>query len=215
MTIPQKIEPEEPLADFPADALLARAREAAPRAVRAGQFAPTFRLPDIHGGNLALIDLIEQGPLVLSFYRGVWCDFCDAALETLGRLDETIRNLGATHAAIGPVPGRASERSRLQDLPMPLLVDRGLKVTASYGLAISLPDALHEQYARLGYVPNGVPDGGAWKISIPAMYLIDRGGRVVMATIDADYRNRIEPAHLLSALHGLQARRLSSGSGNG
>ena len=195
--------------DDPPDELLACAQKAATHAVRAGEFAPTFRLPDVHGGNRALIDLIEQGPLVLSFYRGIWCDYCGAALETLGRLDKEIRELGATHVAIGPRPASEAERSRLEAFPMPLLVDRALKVTTSYGLAISLPDQLQARYARFGCVPGKVTDDGKWKIPVPATYVIGGSGRVVMAMIDADYRTRMSPDHLLSALRGVRCRSLS------
>jgi peroxiredoxin len=191
--------------DLP-DEWLSPARQAAMNAVRAGQFAPTFRLPDIHGGNLALIDLIEQGPLVLNFFRGVWCDFCDAALETLAHLDGTIRDLGATQVAIGPAPGDDAQRLKLAAFPMPLLIDRGLRVASSYGLSVSLPEVLHEHYARIGYVPTRIGETGEWRIPVPATYIIDRGGRVVLAIIDADYRNRTQPGHLLSALRGLQRR---------
>jgi peroxiredoxin len=191
--------------DLP-DELLARARQAAMNAVRAGQFAPTFRLPDIHGGNRALIDLIEQGPLVLHFYRGIWCDVCDATLETLARLDGTIRDLGATQVAIGPAPGDAAQRAKLGAFPIPLLLDRGLRVASSYGLAISLPEALHQPYTRIGYVPTRIGETGEWKIPVPASYIIDKGGRVVLAMIDADYRNRTRPDHLLSALRGIRRR---------
>ena len=205
MTIRETNEGGSQLADDQPDAWLACARNAAAHAVRAGDFAPTFRLPDVHGGNQALIDLIEQGPLVLSFYRGIWCDFCDAALKTLGGLDGKIRELGAMQIAIGPRPANDAERSRLQAHPMPLLVDRALKVTTAYGLAITLPDHLQERYARLGYAPAKTADGGEWKIPVPATYVIGRDGRVAMAMIDADYRTRIPSGHLLSALRGLRA----------
>ena len=207
MAVTNQIERAAPPEDGAPDELLARTRQAARHAARAGDFAPTFRLPDVHGGNRALIDLIEQGPLVLSFYRGVWCDFCDEALETLGRLDGKIRDLGAMHVAIGPGAGSDAERSRLKTFPMPVLADRGLKVTASYGLSISLPDQLEERYASFGYGPIGTGDTGTWKISVPATYVIGMDGRIVMAVIDADYRHRMQPDHLMSALRGLRHRR--------
>lgn len=206
MSISGKIKGSKPLDDGLPDELLARTQKAAVRAVRAGQFAPTFRLPDIHGGNLALVDLIEKGPLVLSFYRGVWCGFCGAALGTLARFDQTIRSLGATHAAIGPAPSDDKQRAELELLSMPLLMDRGLKVTSAYGLTISLPDDLHGQYRRLGYVPSKITETSEWKIPVPATYIIDQFGRIVLASIDVDYRNRLDPAELIPALRGLQKR---------
>ena len=57
---------------LPGPEILARTAEAAKRAVRAGDFAPTFRLEDLHGGTAASVNLISRGPLVISFYRGLW-----------------------------------------------------------------------------------------------------------------------------------------------
>jgi len=190
----------------PPEALLALTRQAASHAVRAGQMAPPFHLADLNGERLTLIDLVGRGPLVVSFYRGVWCDFCDAALERLAVLDAAIRDLGATHVAIGPPPGDAMQRERLASFPMPVLVDRGLKVTAAYGLAIPLPEALHDHYARIGYVPAKTGPSSAWMISAPATYVIDRLGKVVLTAIDVDYRKRMEPAELLRSLQGLARR---------
>ncbi len=184
--------------------LLGRAALAAESAVPAGQLAPAFRLRDVHGSSYALVDLTERQPLVLSFYRGIWCDFCNAALGALARLDGTIRALGAMHVAIGPPPGDAAQRAQLGAFPMPVLIDRGLRVTSAFGLAISLPDDLHGSYAGFGYAPAGQP--GAVKISVPATYVVDQGGTVVLAAIDTDYRHRLDPAQLLSALRGLQRR---------
>ncbi len=183
---------------------MSRTAEAAKRAIRAGHFAPTFRLQDLHGGSLALIDLIERGPSIISFYRGLWCSFCDTAIEALAGIEDHVRSLGATHVAIGPPPGDDRQRVRLAEFPMPMLIDRGLRVSSAYGLTIDLPSDLREQYAKAGCAPPNAADGGKWLAPIPATYLVDRTGRIAMATIDTDYRNRLEPSQLLSALRSLQ-----------
>jgi peroxiredoxin len=190
----------------PSAEILARAAAAARHAVRAGRYAPTFRLEDLHGGSVALVDLIAGGPLVISFYRGIWCDYCHLALEALARSDEEIRATGATQVAIGPPPDGNDQRRRLQAFPMPVLVDRGLRVSSAYGLAIALPDAMREQYIEAGYVPLTSSNSGTWLVPIPATYVVERTGRVAVAAIDSDYRSRLEPTELLSALRGLQQR---------
>ena len=105
----------------PDERILARTAVAAAQAVPAGHFAPTFRLPDLHGGSAALVDLIQQRSLVISFYRGIWCDFCDTALEALARIDGNIGALDARHVAIGPPPAGDAQRRRLEAFPMPVL----------------------------------------------------------------------------------------------
>jgi len=191
----------DPAEGAPSEELLARASKAGRQAARAGHFAPTFRLQDLHGGTAALVDLIGQRPLVVSFHRGVWCGFCDTALEALGQVDGDIRALSATQVAIGPPPGNDDQRRRLLALPMPVLIDRGLHVAASYGLTFTLPDALKAAYIRAGYSPNA-----KGTVPIPATYVIDRGGRIALAAIDIDYRNRLDPAQVLSALRCLLKR---------
>jgi peroxiredoxin len=190
----------------PSQELLSRAAEAAKCAIRAGYFAPTFRLQDLHGGSVALIDLIERGPSIISFYRGLWCSFCDTAIEALAGIEDDTRALGATHVAIGPPPGDDRQRIKLGTFPMPILIDRGLRVSSAYGLTIDLPVDLREHYAKAGYVPPNAAESGKWLVPIPATYLVDRTGRIAMAAIDTDYRNRLEPSQLLSALRSLQRR---------
>lgn len=187
----------------PSAEILARAAQAAGRAVRAGQFAPTFRLPDLHGGSAALVDLIGQHPLVISFHRGAWCSFCGSALDGLARIDDQIRALNAVQVAIGPAPTDDDQRHRLDALPMPVLIDRGLQVASAYGLTITLPDALRHLYLDAGYHP---PRTGDWLVPVPATYIVDRTGRIAMASIDLDYRNRLDPVALLSALGNLRQR---------
>jgi peroxiredoxin len=190
----------------PSEELLMLTSVAARHAVRAGQFAPTFRLQDLHGGTAAMVDLIGERSMVISFHRGIWCSFCDSALEALAGVDDEIKALGATQVAIGPEPGSEKQRHRLQALPMPVLVDRNLHVTASYGLVIALPAAMKAAYAEAGYTPPQATGIGKWKVPVPATYVIDRGGRIAMASIDIDYRNRLAPAQVLSALRCLQMR---------
>ncbi len=186
----------------PGDEVLLATAKAAASAIQAGQSAPTFRLENIHGGSARMIDLLDQGPLVVSFYRGVWCDFCDLALEALAGIDGEIREFGANQVAIGPAPSNDGQMRRLRGFPMPVLTDPGLRVAASFGLTILLPESQRERYLSLGYKP---PNGG-WRVPIPATYVVDISGKVMIAAIDSDYRKRLEPAQILSTLRCLQRR---------
>jgi len=189
----------------PSAALLGRSAAAKAAAVRAGQLAPAFRLRSLGGETVALIDLVARGALVLSFHRGIWCAFCDTALERLSAVDGEIRALGARQVAIGPPPDEG-QRTRLAGLAMPALADPGLEVTAAYGLRMILPEEDRDRYLSLGFVPTGTNERTRWQVGIPATYVIDGNGRVKMAAIDADYRNRLEEAEILSALRALRRR---------
>jgi peroxiredoxin len=186
--------------------LLRRTVEAVKHATGAGEFAPSFRLRDLHGGNAAFVDLIQRGHLVISFHRGVWCSFCKTAIETLAKVEKEIHDLGASQVAIVPPPGDDRQLAEFGVFPMPILIDHGLRVSSSFGLTIELPEGLQEKYAAAGYSPPLRPGSKKSLVPIPATYVVDRCGRVVMATIDTDYRNRLDPVQLLSALRCLQRR---------
>ena len=190
----------------PSPELLARTLSAAQGAKSAGQLSPSFCLLDQHGARTTLIDLLAAGPLVISFYRGVWCDFCDIALAGLARIDAEIKVVGARHVAIGPPPTSDAQRQRLRAFPMPVLDDPGLRTATAFGLTVSLPEELREQYLALGYVPPSPLGPDEWFVPVPATYVIGRDGRVVMSSIDADYRNRSTSGEILGVLRALRAR---------
>ena len=91
-------------------------------------------------------------------------------------------------------------------MPMRELQDIDMKVARAYGLAFELPARLRPGYEALGYVPPRTGRAGTWLVPLPATYLLDRDGIVALAFIDVDYRRRVEPGSLLTALRALQAR---------
>ena len=188
----------------PSPDVLRRATDAVRAAVKAGQLAPTFRLQDARGETHSLLGFLETAPLVITFYRGLWCDYCRARLEGLAKLDAEIRDLGAQQVVIGPPPREDAERAWLASLPMPVLLDRDLRITVAYGMSIDLPDDLRGRYAELGYIPAS---NDRWIVPIPASLLVETTGRVILAAADVDYRSQVAPANLLAALRGLQKRR--------
>ncbi|HVJ40182.1 MAG TPA: peroxiredoxin-like family protein [Dongiaceae bacterium] len=188
----------------PSPDVLRRATDAVRTAVRAGQLAPTFRLQDARGETHSLLGSLETAPLLITFYRGLWCDYCRARLEALAKLDPEIRALGAQQVVIGPTPRDDAEKAWLASLPMPVLLDRDLRITVAYGMSIDLPDDLRGRYTELGYSPAS---NDRWIVPVPASLLVEPTGRVALAVADVDYRTQIAPAGLLAALRGLQKRR--------
>lgn len=144
--------------------------------------------------------------MIISFYRGVWCHFCDTALDALAHIDDAIRALGAIQVAIGPPPGTDDQRRRLGSFAMRVLIDRGLLVAHADGLTITLPDELREPYAQAGCGPPGAPESGGWRLPIPATHVVDRTARIALAAIDVDYRNHLDPTEILSTLRRLLRR---------
>jgi peroxiredoxin len=114
---------------------------AARRAKKAGDVAPDFSLKDPEGNVVHSSDLLKRGPLVLSFYRGVWCPYCNMELQALEAAKAEFDKYGATLIAISPQTAPNSRKSvRQNKLSFPILSDVKGKVGAAFGLRFNLPD---------------------------------------------------------------------------
>src|SRR5690349_21551949 len=112
----------------------------AERALKAGDRVPAFTLPDADGVAVSSTDLLARGPLVLTFYRGVWCPYCNLDLQAIEADAGDIRGLGASLVAISPQTTPNSRRSRRENgLSFPILADEGGAVAAAFGLRFRLP----------------------------------------------------------------------------
>ena len=174
------------------------------RALKAGDRAPVFTLPDPDGKPVSSTDLLAAGPLVLSFYRGVWCPYCNLELQALEETLPRFRALGASVVAISPQTAANSRKSLRQNgLSFPILSDAGNEVAAAFGLRFALPDYLVDLYKQL---KNDLPafngDAG-WTLPMPARYVIGRDGIVAYAEVNPDYTRRPEPESLLPVLERL------------
>ncbi len=180
------------------------------RALQAGDKAPPFTLNDPDGHPVSSADLLAKGPLVISFYRGVWCPYCNLELQALQETLPQFTALGARLVAISPQTAANSRKSQRENrLAFPILGDPGNAVAAAFGLRFTLPDYLIELYKTLkNDLPafNGDP---GWTLPMPARYVIARDGTIVYAEVNPDYTLRPEPAAMLPALRD-QARAASA-----
>ena len=201
--------------DTPTVALMNRANDALRtpevlgRAVAEGNRAPNFRLPDAKGGSVELHALLEHGPVVLTFYRGQWCPYCNLELRAYQKLLPQLQALGASLVAVSPqTPDNSLSTAEKNELNYPVLSDMGLHVARAYGLAFDLPAELVELYQRQWNNDLVKWNGeGGWSLPIPATYVIAPDARVALAHVDPDYRDRLEPEAVLARLRTLDARR--------
>lgn len=175
-------------------------------ALKAGDKAPDFALTDVHGQTETLAALLRQGPVVVSFYRGGWCPYCNLELRALQQILPEMQTLDASLVAISPEkPDESLSTAEKNELAFPVLSDLGSKVAAQFGIAFDLAEALRPIYTQLGH---GLPDRNgddSWQLPIPATYVIGRDGIIRFAFVDTDYRSRLEPAAILDALASLHA----------
>jgi peroxiredoxin len=180
------------------------------KAVKAGASAPRFRLRQARGGFVDLSGLLERGPVVLSFFWGDWCPFCVLELQALAAAWPQIEDLGATLVALSPQarswpfsPGGDGE------LPFPVLQDTGCEVAARYRIAFTVQQKFRAAYLGLGYpCTTGKTASKAWVLPIPATYVLDSTGLVVLSYHDPDHTTRLEPAETILALSHLRARNI-------
>jgi peroxiredoxin len=176
----------------------------ADRALTVGTRAPRFALPTATGRTLSLDDLLAEGPVVLTFYRGAWCPYCNIALRALQQHHDAIAARGARLVAVSPqTPDESLSLTEKHALAFDVLSDLGSDTAKQYGLAFDLPDDLAAVYDKLGFDLQRVNAGHPRTLPLPATYVIDRDGTVRWAFVDTDYTRRAEPADIVAALDAL------------
>ncbi len=171
------------------------------RALKVGDAAPAFSLPDEDGQLVSLQELLAKGTLVLTFYRGTWCPYCNTDLQALQAEMPAIEAAGGTMAAISPQTA-VNSRKALRDnrLAFPILTDRGNEVAAAFGLRFQMPDDLIAVYKSFGNDLAVVNNEPSWTLPMPGRYVIAASGRILHAEVNPDYTRRPEPSTLLPIL---------------
>ena len=178
------------------------------RAKRAGDAAPEFSLKDPDGKLVSSRELLAKGPLVVSFYRGVWCPYCNLELQALQEALTDIIVRGASLVAISPQTAPNSRKSQRDNkLDFPILSDVRSEVANAFGIRFALPDYLVELYQGF---KNDLPrfnDDPSWVLPMPARYVIGTDGVIAYAEVNPDYTQRPDPSELAPVLNRLRAIR--------
>ena len=166
---------------------------------------PTSRCPTPRANPCAWPDLWALGPLVLIFYRGGWCPYCNLELRAWQEQLAALREAGAGLVAISPqTPDSSLSTAEKNELAYSVLSDSALAAAEAFGVAFELAPELVELYAQVGNDLPTLIGNGRWALPLPATYLIGRDGRVAFAHIDADYRERAEPTEVLARIKALK-----------
>jgi peroxiredoxin len=178
----------------------------AQRARKAGDVAPEFSLKDPDGKLVSSRDLLAGGPLVVSFYRGVWCPYCNLELQALQAALPEITARGASLVAISPQTAPNSRKSQRDNkLEFPILSDVRSEVANAFGIRFALPDCLAKIYSDFGNNLPVINDDPAWVLPMPARYVIATDGTIAYSEVNPDYTQRPDPSELLPVLDRLRA----------
>ncbi|WP_163716201.1 peroxiredoxin-like family protein [Mangrovibacterium lignilyticum] len=169
-----------------------------------GDEAPNFTLTNAVGEKVSLKDYLAKGPVVLTWYRGGWCPYCNL---TLHRLQEELPNFkaeGANLLALTPeLPDKSISTTEKHALEFEVLSDVGNVVARDYGIVFKLTDGVAESYQKAFDLHTYNGDDSD-ELPLAATYVIDTEGTIRYAFLDADYRNRAEPADIIEALQKLK-----------
>ena len=181
----------------------------AERAVKAGDPAPHFELPDQNGKLVRSADLVARGPLVLCFIRGRWCPFCVGQMEAMNTIVPELEKLGASLAAISPQTVHHSflmaDQHKLQ---FPLLSDAGNQVARKFGLVYRVPEYQQEVYRRAMVNLPFVNGDDSWELPVPGTFILAENSRrdlpqatqILYSSVNPDYMDRPEPADILARI---------------
>ncbi|MEV0886429.1 peroxiredoxin-like family protein [Streptomyces microflavus] len=179
---------------------------AAEQALKVGDTAPDFTLPSAAGESIGLTGLLKSGPVVLTFYRGAWCPYCNLALRHLQQHVGAMSERGARLVAVSPqIADESLSITQKHHLTFDVLSDIGSSTAKRYGLAFDLTDELASVYEAFGMDLQRVNGGHAHTLPLPATYVIDRDSTIRWAFVDSDYTTRAEPTDIIAALDTLPA----------
>jgi peroxiredoxin/YHS domain-containing protein len=172
-------------------------------ALRVGAAAPDFTLPDANGQSVTLSALLAKGPVVLTWYRGGWCPYCNIQLQEYQRDLSDFQSTGAQLVAISPqTPDNSLSTKEKNSLQFHVLSDAGSTVAKRYGVAYTLPEELTKSFK--GKLDLAAINGDASnQLPITATYVIDPKGVITWAFVSEDYRTRAEPADVLAAVRAI------------
>ena len=180
---------------------------AADAALRAGDTAPSFTLPDAAGDAVSLDRMLAAGPTVLVFYRGAWCPYCNTQLRDYADRYGELQAAGASLLAVSPqaAEGTAAMRDNLggAQVPFPVLSDVEGEVSRRYGLVFEVDEPTRERYRAVGIDLARVNGTDRWELPVPAVYLIDPSGEIRAAFVEADYSQRVSLDEVLRAVEAL------------
>ncbi|MGH9633507.1 MAG: peroxiredoxin-like family protein [Candidatus Angelobacter sp.] len=173
----------------------------ADRTLKAGDLAPAFELPDGDGMLWRSQDLLSSGPLVIVFYRGRWCAYCNAQLAALQEIHQQNAEAGGSLVAISPQTQKHSYMTRdMHKLRFPVLSDQGNQVAQKFGLVYRLSPEMQTMYESIMTKLPGYNGDQSWELPLAATYVVQPEGKISWSRLDADWRKRPEPEEILQAL---------------
>ncbi|MEH6446254.1 MAG: peroxiredoxin-like family protein [Oceanospirillaceae bacterium] len=173
-------------------------------APKVGDKLAVFNLPNQTGEQRQLTTLLESGPVVITFYRGGWCPYCNFELQAYQDVLSDIQNTGATLIAITPeLPDASLSTTEKNKLGFEVLSDEGSLYARQLGLVFTLPDEIKPIYEGFGINLEQHNGEGQFDLPLAATFVVNQEGIIHSAFVDVDYTQRREPSEIVTELQSL------------
>jgi len=172
------------------------------KALKTGDLFPEFNLPNAKGEPISSETLLKSGPLIVAFYRGGWCPYCNIELRALQDELSNFKSKGAQLVAISPEsPDNSLSTKEKNNLEFEVLTDKDNRFAKSINLAYKLPESLVELYTEKFKIDlNNSQNNTNNELPISGTYVIDTSGRIIYYFLEEDYKLRADPKAILGVL---------------
>jgi len=171
------------------------------QALKKGDIMPSFNLINAKGQKVSSQELLSQGPVIINFYRGAWCPYCNLELRAYQALLPEIKQAKATLVAISPeLPDTSLSLVEKHQLDFEVLTDLDNELAKKMGLVFQLDKKLIEVYTKAGHDIAKAQGNDRFELPLPATYVVNSDGKILLAYVNTDYRQRLEPSLALKAI---------------
>jgi peroxiredoxin len=171
------------------------------QAIQKGEVFPDFSLKNVKSNSVSLKSLLKKGPLVISFYRGGWCPYCNIELRALQAILPELNERGANLVAISPeTPDNSLSTSEKNNLSFEVLSDIDNLLAKQIGLVFKLPKEIQSIYDTFGIDVAKHNQNDKFELPVAATFVINENGTVVYRYVNEDYTKRAEISEILEAL---------------
>ena len=172
-----------------------------PQGLQVNDPAPTFTAKEKNGKEVSLKLLLKKGPVVIMFYRGEWCPFCNKQLSEMQDSLMKVTSKGATVLAITPEkPENIAKTIEKTKATFPVLFDDGLRIMKEYKVAFAVEASVIEKYKSYGIDFTAANGTNGPNLPVPAVYIISREGKIIYRYFDENYRKRPSVREIASKL---------------
>lgn len=163
--------------------------------------APDFRAKDQNGIEIHLRELLKKGKVVLVFYRGQWCPYCNRELKKMEDSLQQIKNKGATLIAVTPEkPENIAKTIEKTSATYSILFDDGLGIMKAYHVAFEVPENTLTRYRNSGINIEANNGSNGKYLPVPAVFIISKEGEVIYRFFEPDYKKRPDVKEILDNL---------------